>query len=476
MIKEYRAHPLMILRFIKPILFILVFPIIRAVIQYIKFGIITGFVTWEIFIFGLIVFYGIMNCRAFRVIFDDKSITVKKGFILKQCAVIELSKISSVNSSQSPFDALFGSMSYSINTEAGSRNKSDFEFKLRKKDARELTKSLFGDEEVDRVHFSAVKVAITAAATSSAFSGMLIGVPIINQAGKLLGIGLEEMFEEITHISQRMQTTVPPIVNTVTLIILAGYIISFVYSFIKYINFRIVLGDEKLEVRSGFFVKSRTSFKKKAIRNVLIVQNPLMRLLKRYSIKVSVGGFGEAKSESQIVVPAVRNDHINEEFLRYFAFLEPEGERIYPKRNRENKMRFLGWPLLYIGVALAVFITLGVVFKDFTALIIFVGAIVLCVLLYYTYICLYEYKYSNIILGKNVYIKGVKGFRNCRFYSPRQNIGQIKLTRLLPDKFFGTCRLKIIISSEGADNIKIRHIDYEKALKNLNDCFNLNKI
>lgn len=473
--KEYRAHPLMIIRFIKPILFVLVLPIIRAVIQYIKNGTITGFVTWEIFIFGLIIFYGIMNCRAFRVICDGEAVTVKKGFIVRQQAVIRLSQISSVNSAQSPLDAIFGSMTYRINTEAGSRNKSDFEFKLRKKDARELSRLLFGDEEIARVKFSAVKVAITAAATSSAFSGMLIGVPIINQAGRLLGVGLEEMFEEITHISEKMEIAVPPIVNAVTLVILAGYLISFIYSFIKYINFRIVLGDEKLEVRSGFFVKNRTAFKKKAIKNVLIVQTPVLRGLKRYSIKVSVGGFGEVKSESQIVVPAVKNTEIKEEFSRYFSFLEPHGNNIYPKRSRDNKMRFLGWPILYIGIAAAIFITLGVVFTDFTALIIFTGIIALCILLYYTYICLYEYKNAHIILGRNVYIKSVKGFRTCRFYSPRENIGQIKLTRFLPDKFFGTCRLKIIISSEGADSIRIRHIDRNEVLKELNNCFDLSE-
>ena len=471
--KEFRAHPLMILKFIKPILFILVLPIIKAVIQYIKDGTIGSFIAFEILVFGMILFYGVLSYKAFRVIIDGKTVTVKRGWLVKQTAKIKIEQISSVNSTQNPLDAIFGAVNYCINTEAGSINKADFEFKVSIKKAHELSDLLLGKEDVSKVRFAALKVAIMAAATSSAFSGMLIGVPLLNRAGKLLGIGLEEMFEEITHISQRMETAVPPIVNLITLIILIGYVISFIYSFIKYINFRIFFGDDKLEVRSGFFVKARTAFKKKAIRNLLIIQTPIMSILKRYSIKVSVGGFGENKSESQVVVPAASAKELKAEFIRYFSFLEPVGNAIKPLQNRDNKLRFMGWPILYMGLAAAIFITLGVVFVDFTRLIVFSGVVTAVILLYYGYTCLYEYKNARLILGENVCIESVKGFRTCRLYSPRKNIGQIKITRFITDKFFGTCRLKIIISSEGGDNIRIRHIKYDETVKELEKCFDM---
>ena len=471
--KEFKAHPLMILKFIKPILFILILPIIKAVIQYFKDGTIGSFIAFEVLVFGLILFYGIMSCRAFKVYVDDKTVTVKRGFLIKQIAKIKREQISSVNSTQNPIEAIFGAVNYSINTEAGTINKADFDFKVSVNKAHELSDILLGNEEVSKVRFAALKVAIMAAATSSAFSGMLIGVPILNRAGKLLGIGLEEMFEEITHISERMETAVPPIVNLITLVILIGYAISFGYSFIKYINFRIFFGDDKLEVRSGFFVKARTAFKKKAIRNVLIIQTPIMSLLKRYSIKVSVGGFGENKSESQVVVPAASGKELKTEFFRYFSFLDAEGCTIRPLQNRDNKLRFMGWPILYMGIATAVFVTLGFVFVDFTRLFVFSGVITAIILLYYGYICLYEYKNAKLILGENICIESVKGFRTCRLYCQRKNIGQIMITRFITDKFFGTCRLRIIISSEGGDNIRIRHIKYDETIKELEKCFNM---
>ena len=65
-----------------------------------------------------------------------------------------------------------------------------------KKDYSELVSKLYSGEVISKVRFSALRVAIMAAATSSAFSGIIIGVPLINRAGKLLGIGLSEMLLE----------------------------------------------------------------------------------------------------------------------------------------------------------------------------------------------------------------------------------------------------------------------------------------
>lgn len=142
-----------------------------------------------------------------------------------------------------------------------------------------------------------------AATTSSAVTGMIIGVPIINKAGKLLGLALDSiLLNEINNVSGQVKSYFPPIVSAITLIFLLSYAVSFVYSFFKYINFKLFLEKDKLEVRSGFFVRSRTSFKKFSVNDVIIDQTPLMRLFKRYAMKVSVGGYGNSKSETAVLV------------------------------------------------------------------------------------------------------------------------------------------------------------------------------
>ena len=313
-----------------------------------------------------------------------------------------------------------------------------------------------------------------AAATSSAFSGIIIGVPLINRAGKLLGIGLSDMLlDELNNVSSKINTYFPPVVNTVTLVILLCYAVSFLYSFFKYINFKLLLNDDKLEVHTGFFVKIKTAFKKSSVNDVMIIQTPLMLFLRRYTLKVSVGGFGEAKSESQIVIPAGSYKEIKGDFAEYFPFLMPEGESLRARRNMLIKGRFLFWPAIYLIAVLATSILSCILFNDFTRFIFFITVVFLCIVFYYAYICLFEYQYGKIKFGKSVMAKSTKGFRTCRLYCPKEKIGEIKITRFFTDFYYKTCRVRITVRSEGADTIRVRHLNYYEVMKEIYRNFEL---
>lgn len=464
--KEYRAHPLMIFKMIKPFLFILLLPIIRAVLQYIELGEVEGFFKFEFLVFAVIVAIAALRCWAFRVICDEKTVFLRIGIIFVRRCEIEISKLSSIQTVRNPFDMLFGSMTFRINTEAGSFKNSDFEFKLSFSDGKELSRMLYGGETVSKQRFSPIKVAIMAAATSSAFTGMIIGVPIINRAGKLLGIALSDMlFNEINNISAKIETHFPPIVNTVSLIFLLAYLVSFVYSFLKYVNFRVILGEKRLEVCSGLFSKVRTAFKRSSVNDVKIEQTALMLLLRRYSMRVSVGGFGDAKSESQVMVPSGRYEEIKKDFSFYFPFLIPEERYVTPKRSVLNQSRFLFWPGILLLAVLCISIPCAVIFDEFTRFIFFLTLVAFVFVFYYAYISLLEYRKGKIILGKNVFVQGKRGLRTCELYCPKEKVGQIVITRFFTDYYYKTCKVRVTLCSESADTIQLRHIDYEAARK-----------
>lgn len=472
--KEFSAHPLIIFTFIKPFLFVLVFPFIKALIQYFLDKQITNVLGIELSIFVVLTVIAFLRYRAYKIYCDEDTVTVKTGFIFRRTAEIKNSNLSSVQVTQNPIEAIFSAVTVSINTEAGSVNRSDFKLKMYKRDYKELISHLYSGEVVSKVRFSALRVAIMAAATSSAFSGIIIGVPLINRAGKLLGIGLSDMLlDELNNVSSKINTYFPPVVNTVTLIILLCYAVSFLYSFFKYINFKLLLNDDKLEVHTGFFVKIKTAFKKSSVNDVMIIQTPLMLFLRRYTLKVSVGGFGEAKSESQIVIPAGSYKEIKGDFAEYFPFLMPEGESLRARRNMLIKGRFLFWPAIYLIAVLATSILSCILFNDFTRFIFFITVVFLCIVFYYAYICLFEYQYGKIKFGKSVMAKSTKGFRTCRLYCPKEKIGEIKITRFFTDFYYKTCRVRITVRSEGADTIRVRHLNYYEVMKEIYRNFEL---
>ena len=70
--KEYRAHLLMMTKLIKPFLFILILPVVRAVLQYIEDGNIEGFVKFEFLVFAIIVAIALLRCLFFRIVCDGE--------------------------------------------------------------------------------------------------------------------------------------------------------------------------------------------------------------------------------------------------------------------------------------------------------------------------------------------------------------------------------------------------------------------
>ena len=472
--KEFQAHPLMIIKLIKPFLFVLIFPLLKGVLQYLIKGEVTGVLTLELIAFAVITLVAALRCSSFRLICGKSTVTVKMGIIMRSKSVISISRLSSVQTEQNPIDAVVGAVTYRINTEAGPKGSADFEFKLSQKDSKEVSRLLFGDKTPTAVKFSVLKVAVMAATTSSAVTGMIIGVPIINKTGKLLGLALDKMlFDEINNVSGQVQSYFPPIVNTVTIILLMAYAVSFFYSLFKYINFKLFLEEDNLEVRSGFFIRSRTSFKKRSVKDVIIDQTPLMRIFKRYAMKVSVGGYGNSKSETAVIVPSGRRGEIKRQFSIYFPFLAPDGKLLHAKRDNRTKRRFLFWPTLWFVTVIIVSTALTLIFKSFSRLILFLTVVACCVIMYCAYLCIFEFRFGKLKMGNNIFAQTVKGFNTCELYCPRENVGQIKLIRNIPDIPHKTCKVVVTVCSESADSIKVRHLNYDEVKKSIAECYGI---
>lgn len=469
---KLKSHPLMIFDSVQPFLWVLIIPLVKAIWQILKNGEIDCVLGLEMILLASVFLIAAVKWFFFKLICDDEKIIIEKGLLFKSRSEILRENISSVQTERNPLDMLFGAVTCRINTEAGLRNRSDFCFKLSLKDSKRLSELLYGEERLEKVHFSAVKVALMAISTSSAFTGLVLVVPIINNAGRLLGIGFAQLLDEINSVSQNISDYFPPIVNTVTLILIIGYGISFVYSFMKYINFRLYLNQNILNVCSGFFVKRVTFFKKEAVNDVKIEQNPLMLLFRRYAMRVSVGGFAVSKNDTQTIVPAGSKKEIRGQFVNYFPFLEPTGTDIRPNRCKSIRNRFMFWPALYLLLVIAVSVTTILLFEEFTRLIFFLSLTVLVVLFYYAYICDYEYRHGKINFGSNIFAHSTKGFHTCRLYCPADKVGQIKISRFGIDMRQNTCRVKIFVCSEGADSIRVRHLNFEDTVEQINNTFN----
>lgn len=471
----FKAHPIMIVRLMKPYIFVLILPLIRALIQYVTRGEIDGLLALELVAFGFVLAMAILGWRAISITVNDRYVTVKKGVLIKSCSVIELSRLSSVCLKQNLIDFIFKSVDCSVNTEAGTPKKSDFSLKMHANDAKRLFKLIYGEEERITVKFSAYRIALLAATTSSAVTGMILGVPVINQASDLLGVAISDMLlSEINNVSSRFNNIFPPIVNTVTIILLIAYGVSFIISFIKNVNFRLKSGKDGIEVQSGVIVRKRIIFKKSKINNICFEQAPLMRVLKKYSMRVSVGGYGDTKGDTAVIVPVATYKELEGQFAEQFPSFKINCDFIEPLHTRLNLNRFLYIPMLLALIILGVGAALMIRFPYFDRLVLFLTAVALCVDGYYASVCYHNYKHGGLSISDCVQASGSTGFTVRELYCEKNRIGVIKISQTPADRRFNTCKIKITVRSENADSVRVKNIDTNTVKVRLKETFNLN--
>lgn len=473
----FKAHPFMMYYFIKPFLFVFILPVLKGAVQYLLFKRITGILFYEVLLLVGLLAVALGRLLAFKIEVDDNCLTVKRGIFLRQTAVIDKNRISSIIMDRTPADFLLGSVTFKLNTEAGLVKSPDFKLKLWNSDSKRLYSLIYGDTASVKVKFPHLKVALMAAATSSAVTGLIVGAPVINQAGKMLGVSLADvLFNQINSVSQKINTYTPPIVNSITIIVLAAYIFSFLVSFFKHLGFSLSAGGDKMEIRSGLFVKRHSIFKKRSVNNVCIEQTPLMRLFHVFSLCVSVAGYGDGKNERAVIVPCGSDRSIKDLFSVYFPHFEKIGSTQKAPGNYRNGRRFLFVPTLLSVFIVATAIVEGLLFPEFISLVLFINSILMALVVYYGNVCLKDFRTARISFGDNVFASGSVGISRRRIYVEKEKIGVIKIARTPADRKYNTCKVKINVRSESADGIRIKNIEYAGICENIENCYGIKGI
>ena len=471
----FKAHPMMIFNLIRPYLFILILPLVRAAVQYFTKGEINGLLAFEVMTLAFIILLAVLGWCSVSITVRKRYITVKKGFLIKSCAVIELSRISSISLKQNIFDLIFKSVSCQINTEAGTPKKSDFDIKLSKSDAKRLYSMVYGTENMKTIKFSVLRIALLAATASSATTGIIVGVPVINQVGELLGLAISDMLlDRINNISSKFNSVFPPVVNAVTIIFLIAYGISFVLCIIKYVNFKLKSGESSIEVQSGIITRRKTVFKKSRVNDICFEQTPLMRLINKYSMRVSIGGYGNGKGEKAIMFPVAKRGELKKYLNVHFHCFKSQDKGIVAIKSLSGLKRFVYVPVLMGLLIIGVGLSCVMAFPFFDRLILFLTVIALCVDAYYGSVCYYGYKFGEIKAGENISVAGSKGLTVRELYFSKNKIALIKLVQTPADRRFKTCKVKFVVCSELADSVRVRNLSTDAVIKQINREFNLN--
>ena len=471
---ECRAHPTMIFKIVKPYLFVLILPFIRAFVQYITIGKIKETIYFELLATGFVVVAAFCGAKAIKITVKSNSLIIEKGFLIKSQSVIDISRISSVAIKQNMFDALTKGVSCAINTEAGRLKRNDFNLKLYKTDAKLLYFLIFGTENTKKEDFSPFGIALLAVGTSSAATGLVIGIPIINKTGELIDVALTDVvIERISNFTDRFFGYLPPIINVITMIFIISYAVSFVVIFLKSVKFRLVIGEKLIKIYSGLITRQKIVFKKENINNICFEQNFIMRLNKRYSMVASIGGYGDNKGEKATIIPIARREILENNLKKQFKYSVDGKNKVSPNKNKLCKKRFLFFPTTVLAVTIAVFTIAVICFGRFNYIILLLSAVVTGVDIYYASVCYHNFKYSEICFDDTIKLSGSNKFTVKEMYCRKERVGIIKISQNPADKKFKSCKLKVIICSESSDSLKIKFLDLNKTVESINRAYNI---
>lgn len=469
----FKAHPLMLYRFLKPFLFVLVLPFIKGAVQYIMYKEISGVWTLEFIAVGVIFSIALLRTLNFSLKVEEDYLIIRNGFLLRRKVKIPKNALSSISYRRSLADLIFGSVTFRINTEAGSTEKADIEFKIGRRCAKILWEKLYLGEPKLNYRFSPIKIAALSAASSSFLTGLLVGVPVISFSGKLLGISVERLLiGRLSELALKVNNYFPPILNLITLIFLLFYGISFITSLLKNIRFRLRVGKKMVETVSGLLVRRHTAFSKRRINGILIDQTPLMRIFGLYTMSAAIGGYGNLKGERPAVIPCGKKKEILAKQDKLFPFLHTDSSELKPKGDKITRRRFAFLPTIYYLIILTIALLSHIFLKSFFSPVFFLCAVAAAINTYYLNICMWESRNGSLILSKNCSVLGVRRLSVRELNCKSDKIAVIKVYRTPADRRYNTCKIKLTVTGEGSENAKARNLDFKETLKRIDQTLN----
>ena len=140
--RKIRVHPIQFFRFLRPFIFVLVFPTLRRGVQFLLTGGYDFFLPAEVALTVTVICFCIFKTRNFSIVSTKKFLHFYTGKMLKRQTALKISHISQTSLNFSVFDRIFGTATLKIRTGARLKFKPDIVLTLKRENALFLAQIL----------------------------------------------------------------------------------------------------------------------------------------------------------------------------------------------------------------------------------------------------------------------------------------------------------------------------------------------
>ncbi|MCM1523612.1 MAG: PH domain-containing protein [Ruminococcus sp.] len=318
-----RQHPAALIGYTSKNFWLLLIPLIRALAA-LKFDLYRWAegAGWDIL--AVTAMFAIACARWYFTLYEiaDDSVRVRTGVFARCDIEIPHKCISAVTSEENPVYGRFGAVRLYIDTDAASgvkRSSADVKLIAYKKDrarlinllSEEFSKS--GGRDTAAYTYKVSKGSLTAFSLlfSSALSGSALIVTAFSGGSEIIGEQLERDFLGIVNdlsgaVAELLGTIIkgiPPTGIAISIIIAAGFFVSFINNILRYINFTVTRRNRCIIISGGLIVKRIYCINSDKINIADMRQNLLMKLFGITSVHVNCTGYGKRKNEFPVFVP-----------------------------------------------------------------------------------------------------------------------------------------------------------------------------
>lgn len=467
-------HPIKILSYTTKFFWLLVIPLVRGLIS-----MQWDFQTWVegawIDIIVLLLIFLFAYTRWYNITFkiNPSSFSLYSGIYIKGENTIDFSKITSFSVEKNYFLNLINANRLIIETNCGSGRKSDILITVKINDADRFIDILedYNYTNELRITYKPKKthLLIFSLIFSNTLSGVILIATLIYQSGKMAGQELESrLIYTVNEITKKLSKNLPPAAVLLSLIIIGGWLLSFILNMLRYWNFSASRKGKVLTIKSGFFSKYINEINLSKVNYADYRQNLLTMLFRVSSLHIHCTGYGKGKRQIAVLIPITTRHEIASSTKMLLPDLSTPDISIRPGPHQVQ--RFMFFPVIFLLVIPIISLIFIKFLTSWMDMILFV-TIMIEIPVIWALIVKIVSNYTTGIGSDENYIKA----SYCCLYSfhsvviPKQKISTIIISQTIFQKATNDCTLIFYTHAEHTKKHTVRNLPLEECNKFLKE-------
>lgn len=388
--------------------------------------------------------------------FSGKALHIKNGVFLKKEFSVPFSSVCAMSAERRFFFRPLRTVNLYLDTNSGTRRKADVQITVYRKDCEVLFKLMRKPLSAEKLRASyrpsMLNLALFSFLFSSTLSGVVLIATLLIESSRIIGNSLlqETLLVAVNDVARILALRLPPLAVGISLLIAAGWLISFFNSLLRHVGFKIRRNGKVIDIQTGYFTRRRYYIHADKINYADLRQNLMTKLFSIMSVYVNCSGYGKAKNEIPVFVPLTTSNQVYGSLKLLLPSLAvPSGGRLRPQWN--NLFRFIGMPLIGAGLIPLAARALFSIFPLWHTMILFAAIMSEIPLIWLITVKFVDFFTTGVSLtDKTLCIKYASGYAFHTILIPQNKITKIIVRQNIFQRLSKSCDLLIYSSNEFA--------------------------